>query len=228
MFGWKRENPALSTWLEGRKLTMSNLVYIKGGLFMIDRIMSTLFKASENMRISPGKQVDKLQQKPFTVDESILAEAKQTVKVQRSSESKSAEPTNVSDRQDQLSYAPLPLRSSHYENAQFYIKIKDLAAKTDAHGQYKLIFHINTATLGPLWFSLSTQPGLLSVQCITESNATAEVFRNSSLELQKSLLDTGYQNVIVSCRIQASIRGLADIDPDFAATETVSLLNVQV
>ncbi|GAB6178866.1 hypothetical protein JCM14036_01850 [Desulfotomaculum defluvii] len=195
---------------------------------MIDRIMSTLFKASENMRITPGKQVDKAQQKPFTMDESILAEAKQTVKVNRSSESKPTEPTNVSDRQDQLSYVPLPLRSSHYENARFYLKIKDLATKSDANGQSKLIFHVNTDTLGSLWFSLSTQPGLLSVQCITESNTTAEVFRNNSLELQKSLVETGYQNVIVSCRIQTGIRGIADIDPDFSATETFSLLNVQV
>lgn len=195
---------------------------------MIDRIMSTLFKASENMRVTPGKQVDRIQQKPFTMDQSIAAEARETVKVHRSSKVNTPEPTNLADRQDQLSYVPLPLRSPVYENAHFYLKIKDLAAKTDANGQYKLIFQINTDSLGPLWFTLATQPNLLSVQCITESNSSAEVFRNSSLELQQDLAATGYQQVIVSCRIQPGIRSLADIDPDFAASEGNFLLNVQV
>ncbi|MEG6523378.1 flagellar hook-length control protein FliK [Desulfotomaculum sp. 1211_IL3151] len=195
---------------------------------MIDRIMSTLFKASENMRVTPGKQVDKTQQRPFTMDQSIAAEAREAAKVHRTPKVNTPEPTHTVDRQDQLSYVPLPLRSPVYENAHFYLKIKDLAAKTDANGQYKLIFQINTDTLGPLWFTLSTQPNLLSVQCITESNSTAELFRNSSLELQQDLSEAGYQNVIVSCRIQPGIRGIADIDPDFAASEGYLLLNVQV
>lgn len=195
---------------------------------MIDRIMSTLFKASENMRVTPGKQVDRIHQKPFGVEQNIAAEAKETVRIHHSAKVNTPQPTNMVDRQDQLTYVPLPLRSPVYENTHFYLKIKDLAAKKDANGQYKLIFQINTDTLGPLWFTLATQPNLLSVQCITESNSTAEIFRNSSLALQQDLAATGYPNVNVSCRIQPGIRGIADIDPDFAASEGNFLLNVQV
>ena len=96
---------------------------------MIDRVMSALFKATDNMRVTPGKQVDKVQQKPFTLDQNIVAGAKETTKVHRSSETKTAEPSGNIDRQDQLSYVPLPLRTPLDENAHFCLKHKRLIGK---------------------------------------------------------------------------------------------------
>ncbi len=197
---------------------------------MIDRVMSALFKASENMRITPGKQVDKINQQPFTLDQNLAAETVKAMgKVKRPTEAKPTDKPTLAERSEQPPYAPLPLRTPLYEDARFYWKLKELSAKVQENGEAKVIFSVNTDTLGTLWFTLTSQESkYLSVQCITEASLVAEVFRGSSELLQRELTEAGYETVIVSCRMQPGIRSLADLDPDFAADETISLLNVQV
>lgn len=196
---------------------------------MIDKVMSVLLRTTDTMKVTPSKTADKIQQKPFTLEQNLAAEtAKEMSKTSRSSEAKSPEPT-VNDRQDQLTYVPLPLHSPVYEDTRFYWKLKDMAAKTNEQGEAKVIFSVNTNTLGLLWFTLTAQPGkLLSVQCISEASSVAEVFRASSGELQEELAEVGYEKVIFSCRVQSGIRSIGDIDADFASSESYSLLDVQV
>ncbi|MEW6063762.1 hypothetical protein P378_17670 [Desulforamulus profundi] len=197
---------------------------------MIDKVMSALFKASENMRVTPGKHVDKIQQKPFGLEQNLAAEAaREMTKTGRPAGPRTPDPVTAPDRQDQLAFVPLPLRTPLYEDARFYWKVKDFSAKTGKDGEAKVIFSLNTDTLGLLWFTLTTQPGSsLSVQCITEIQTAAEIFRAGAADLQKELTELGYQNVIVSCRMQPGIRSIADIDPDFASGESNILLDVQV
>ncbi len=197
---------------------------------MIDRVMSALFKASENMRVTPGKQVDKINQKPFTLEQSLAAEtAKEMSKIKRPTEAKPTDKPTTAERPEQPPYVPLPLRTPLYEDARFYWKLKELSAKVQENGEAKVIFSVNTDTLGTLWFTLTSQESkYLSVQCLTEASLVAEVFRGSSELLQRELTEAGYENVVVSCRIQTGIRSIADLDPDFLAGETISLLNVQV
>ncbi|MEW6696249.1 MAG: flagellar hook-length control protein FliK [Bacillota bacterium] len=197
---------------------------------MIDKVMSALFKTAENMRVTPGKQVEKIQQKPFGIEQNLAAEtAKDLAKPSRPAGPKAAEPVLIPDRQDQLTYVPLPLRTPLYQDARFYWKLKEFSAKTGADGEAKVIFSVNTDTLGQLWFTLTTQPGnSLSVQCITEIQTAAEIFRAAAADLQRELSELGYQNILVSCRLQPGIRSIADIDPDFASGEITMLLDVQV
>lgn len=197
---------------------------------MIDRVMSTLFKVSDSMKVTPGKNADKIQQKPFSLEQNIAMEtAQEMAKTHRSGETKPPEQLSWQDRQDQLPFVPLPLRTPLYEDARFYWKLKDFSAKVGEAGEAKVIFSIHTDTLGLLWFSVSAQSNqVLAVQCVTENNGSAEVFRASSSEMQQELADLGYANVVVSCRVQPGIRSIADLDPDFASNDQPCLLDVQV
>lgn len=197
---------------------------------MIDRVMSTLFKVSESMKVTPGKNVDKMQQKPFSLEQSIAMETTQELaKTHRSSEAKPTEQISLQDRQDQLPFVPLPLRTPLYEDARFYWKLKDFSAKVEENGDAKVIFSIHTNTLGLLWFSVSAHSNqVLAVQCVTENNCSAEVLRANSPEMQQELAHLGYAQVVVSCRVQPGIRNIADLDPDFANGAQPTLLDVQV
>ncbi|SHE79848.1 flagellar hook-length control protein FliK [Desulforamulus putei] len=198
---------------------------------MIDKVMSALFKATDNMRVTPGKQVDKIQPKPFALAQNLAAEtARESVKTSRpAGPARATEPVTVPDRQDQLTYVPLPWRTPLYEDAKFYWRLKDFSAQTGANGEARVIFSINTDTLGLLWFTLTTRPGkFLSVQCIAETQTVVEVFRAGAMDLQQELTELGYENVIVSCRMQSGIRSIADIDPAFASEETSVLLDVKI
>lgn len=197
---------------------------------MIDRVMSILFRASENMRVTPSKQVDKINQKPFTLEQNLAAATTQELnQVKRPVDTKPTADMPQIDRQEQPPYVPLPLRTPLYEDAKFYWKLKDLSAKVQGNGESKVIFSINTDNLGLLWFTLTTQENkYLSVQCITETSSLAEVFRDSAEVLQRELTEVGYENVVFSCRMQPGVRSIADLDPDFVADETISLLNVRV
>ena len=196
---------------------------------MIDRVMSTLFRVADGMKVTPGKSVDKIQQQPFSLEQSLTLEtAKELTKTQRSGEVKSPEQLPLPDRQDQLPYVPLPLRSPLYEATRFYWKLKDFSALVGDSGEAKVIFSIHTDTLGLLWFTVTAQPSQgLAVQCITDIGSSAEVFRAGIPLLQQELSQLGYANVVVSCRIQPGVRTIADIDPDFSSNPQ-SLLNVQV
>ncbi|MEG6512560.1 flagellar hook-length control protein FliK [Desulforamulus ruminis] len=194
---------------------------------MIDRVMSALLR-TDSMKVSPGKPVDKIQQQPFILGGKMPGETSDAVKTPgaKNLPQPEAAPAN---RQDELSYVPLPLRSQIYEDARFYYKLRDFSAKTEENGEVKVLFSIHTDLLGQLWFTLTAQPGkLLSVQCITENNEAAEAFRAASTALQEELSEVGYPSVILSCRTQPGIRGIADLDPDFPAAEAHFLLNVQV
>lgn len=194
---------------------------------MIDRVMSALLKATE--RVTPTKPADKIQQRPFILAQGLAGETVGEIHRARQRQDAAAPDMPAADRQEPLTYVPLPLRSQVYEDTRFYWKLKDFSVKTGEDGGAKIIFSVRTETLGYLWFTLTAQPGkLLSVQCITEHSAAAEVFRAGSASLQEELAQAGYPSVIVSCRFQPGIRGMADIDPDFAAAETHALLNVQV
>ncbi|AQS58005.1 flagellar hook-length control protein FliK [Desulforamulus ferrireducens] len=195
---------------------------------MIDRVMSILFRSSENMRVTPSKQVDKINQNPFTLEQNLAATAtKEASKIKRPHDAK---PTDLPqlDRQEQPPYVPLPLRTPLYKDAKFYWKLRDLSAKVQANGEAKVIFSVNTTNLGLLWFTLSTQENKhLSVQCITETSALADIFRSSAELLQRELTEVGYESVLVSCRMQPGIRSIADLDPEFV-DGTSALLNIKV
>lgn len=197
---------------------------------MIDRIMSSIFKTADNMKVTPGKIADKTQQKPFTLDQNLVLDTtKELTKTNRSAQSKATEPVPLTDRLDQLPFVPLPLRTPLYEDTQFYWKLKDFGANVDETGEAKVVFSINSDFLGLLCFSVTSQThSSLAVQCVTENNATAELFKNHTTILQQELSELGYANVVVTCRVQPGLRGIADLDPAFANQDKPTLLNVQV
>ncbi|RYD05202.1 hypothetical protein N752_10430 [Desulforamulus aquiferis] len=196
---------------------------------MIDRVMSALLRTTGTMKVTPTKPLDKVQQNPFILQQKNPGEAAtEALKVTKGPTAAAPEAT-IADRQEQLNFVPLPLRSPLYEDTRFYWKLKDFKAKISEDGESKIIFSVNTYTLGLLWFTMTSQPGkLLSLQCITEDNSVAEVFRSSSEILRQELQDAGFSNVVVSYRVQAGIRGIADLDPDFATPGTTNLIDLQV
>lgn len=98
---------------------------------MIEKVLSALFKASENMRVTPGKHVDKIQQKPFGLEQNLAAEAAgEMTKTGRPAGPRTPDPVTAPNRQDQLAFVPLPLRTPLYEDARFYWKVNDFSATT--------------------------------------------------------------------------------------------------
>lgn len=196
---------------------------------MIDRVMSALLRVTGTPKVTPGKALDKIQQRPFTLPQNLAAEsALETSKAQKSAKIGSPEPSTL-ERAEQLTYAPLPLRSELYEDARFYWKLRDFKYTAGAGGEAKVIFCLGSETLGQLWFILTSQPGsFLSVQCITEDAAAAETFKATSGNLKDELILAGFTDVVVSCRVQPGVRGISDLDPDFTGTPNPSLIDLQV
>lgn len=198
---------------------------------MIDRVMSALLKTTGTMKVTPSKPLDKIQQNPFVLQQKIPGEAAEAVAKSSKGLTVNQPDGMVNDRPDQPNYVPLPLRSQLYENTRFYWKLKEFRAKTSETGESRIIFSVHTHSLGQLWFTMTAQPGsenLLSLQCIAEENYVAEVFRTSSQLLREELLGAGFNSVVVTCRVQAGIRGIADLDPDFANFSTPSIIDLQV
>jgi len=180
------------------------------------------------MKVTPSKALEKIKQKPLVLKENLPAEAAGAMDKVRSQKDPLPD-VPTSDRTDLIPYVPLPLRSQIYEETRFYGKLRDLKYKLNDQGEVKVIFCVKTDTLGLLWFNLAMQPGkLLSVQCLTEHNGAAELFKNSIPRLQEELAAAGFPAVVVTCRLQPGIRGIADIDADFAAAPFHSLIDMQV
>ncbi|CCO07836.1 hypothetical protein [Desulforamulus hydrothermalis] len=196
---------------------------------MIDKIMAGLFKAADNMRVTPGKPVDKVQTKPFTLEQNPAAETtREAARVARPA-GKTPLPVPATERQDQPVYVPLPWRTPLYQDAKFYWQVKDFSAKLDTRGEARVIFSVDTLNLGLLWFSMTAQPGsLLSVQCIAETQAAVEAWQAAAGLLQQELADLGFNRVIISGRRQAGIRSITDIDPHFGSAADSLLLDVKI
>ncbi|AEF93155.1 hypothetical protein Desca_0251 [Desulfotomaculum nigrificans CO-1-SRB] len=196
---------------------------------MIDRVMSALFRATNNMKITPSKPLDKIQSRPLELKHKLTAEVTREISASPRPKDNLPPDTSVQERNDQLPYVPLPLRSEFYQDARFYARLQDFKYKTGNLDETRIIFCLRTVNLGQLWFNLAIRPGkLLSVQCLTENNSSAELFKENAELLQAALVELGFASVIVSCRPQPGIQSIADIDPEFAMAKPFSLLDRQV
>lgn len=196
---------------------------------MIDRVMSALFRTTENIKITPSKPLDKIQPRPLELKQKLATELTRDIGTAPPPKDDPIPDTSIKDSSLQLPYVPLPLRSEIYQDARFYGKLQDFRYKAGDQGETRMIFCLRTNNLGQLWFNLVIEPGkLLSIQCLTENNQSAGLFRQSSELLKTQLADLGFASVIVSCRQKPGIQGIADIDPEMALVKPISLLDRQV
>jgi hypothetical protein len=95
---------------------------------------------------------------------------------------------------------PLPLKSPLFPDTQFFVFHrygKEKNKQQDGESETGIVFSLSTASLGRLFFLITSRPETVNITCHVENAEIAARLNSRSAELEQQVRETGFQRVVL-------------------------------
>ena len=127
-------------------------------------------------------------------------------------------------------YLPLPLKSDFFKSASFFLRQYQGGKNNDAGNNPGVFIKIDTFNLGLLWIGIESNPNReLTVRFFAENDHAGQTINEVLPGVKSTLKQSGYSNIVTTCRVQPNVQHCQNIDPLATDSEVIkSLLDWEV